>query len=218
MMPRVALVDPDLTADLPAPLTATTGMDALTQLIEAYVSIRATPMTDALATAGIPMAAAALPRAVRDGADRQARSDMALASLWSGMALANAGLGAVHGFAAPIGGRFPAPHGAVCAALLPHVVEANTRALEERGERGATTRFDHVARWLTGHPGARWPEAVEWLRAQVAELAIPRLSRYGLTSADVPTLVDQASRASSMKANPIVLTPDELRWILTSAM
>src|SRR5262245_26642329 len=132
MLPRVALVDPDLTVPLPSSLTAATGLDALAQLVEPYVSSRANPMTDAICVEGIRLASEALPAAVRDGGDRRARASMALASLWSGMALANAALGAVHGFAGPVGGRFGAPHGAVCAALLPHVMAANIRALDAR--------------------------------------------------------------------------------------
>src|SRR5215471_8737394 len=111
MLPRLAVVDPELTWSLPRAVSAATGLDALTQLIEPYCSVRANPMTDALCVEGIRCAARALPRVCANGADREARSEMAWASLLGGMALANAGLGAVHGFAAPIGGMFPAPHG-----------------------------------------------------------------------------------------------------------
>jgi alcohol dehydrogenase class IV len=219
LLPRAAIVDPDLTVTLPPAMTATTGLDALAQLIEPYVSRRANPMTDALCLQGIRLAATALPAAIADGGDRQARASMALASLWSGMALANAGLGAVHGFAGPIGGRFPAPHGAICAALLPHVMDANVRALESRAhESPVRARFVHVARWLTGHPAAGAADGVEWIRERVARFGIPPLASYGISAADVPELVAQASRASSMKANPIVLTPDELSAILLEAL
>ena len=119
MLPRVALVDPELTYSLPSAATASTGLDALTQLIEPYVSARANPLADALCVEGIGRAAGALGRVYRDGMDRQARRDMALASLFGGLALANAGLGVVHGFAAPLGGQWNVPHGALCAALLP---------------------------------------------------------------------------------------------------
>src|SRR5215213_8761925 len=133
MLPRVALVDPELTFDLPPALTASTGMDALTQLIEPFVSKRSNPMTDALCREGLSRVARSLRRAVENGRDTNARHDMALGSLFGGLALANAGLGAVHGFAGPIGGMFSAPHGAVCAALLPFVMAANLKAL--RGQR-----------------------------------------------------------------------------------
>ncbi|MEP0843728.1 MAG: iron-containing alcohol dehydrogenase, partial [Phycisphaerae bacterium] len=134
MLPKLAVVDPDLTDGLPPSLTAFTGLDALTQLIEPFVSVKATPLTDALCREGIERAARALPRVYRDGGDAAAREEMCLASLLGGLALANAGLGAVHGLAGPIGGMFPAPHGAVCAALLPHATAINIRALRERGE------------------------------------------------------------------------------------
>jgi alcohol dehydrogenase class IV len=132
LLPRVALVDPELTLNLPPGLTASTGMDALTQLIEPYVSVRANAMTDAVCVEGMRRAARSLRRAFEQGNEAAAREDMALASLFGGLALANAGLGAVHGFAAPVGGMFPAPHGAVCAALLPGVMAANVRALRLR--------------------------------------------------------------------------------------
>ena len=219
LVPRVAIVDPDLTVSLPPNITATTGLDALTQLIEPYVSARANPMTDAICAEGIRAAATALPAAVADGRDRDARTSMALASLWSGMALANAGLGAVHGFAGPIGGRFPAQHGVICAALLPHVMHANLRALETRAPASpALDRFVHVARWLTGRPAAGAADGVEWIRDQVVRFEIPPLGEYGISAGDVPGLVEQASRASSMKANPIALTTDELSAILVEAL
>jgi alcohol dehydrogenase class IV len=136
MLPRLALVDPELTYSLPPAVTAGTGLDALTQLIEPFVSHRANPVTDAVCREGIARAARSLRRAYENGADAQAREDMALASLFGGLALANAGLGAVHGFAAPICGMFPAPHGATCAALLPHVIAANVHALRARQADG----------------------------------------------------------------------------------
>ena len=132
MLPRVALVDPELTYGLPPAVTAATGLDALTQLIEPYVSARANPLVDAICVEGIRRVAGALRRAYHDGADREARRDMALASLFGGLALANAGLGVVHGFAAPLGGSWKAPHGALCAALLPHGMAANVAALRAR--------------------------------------------------------------------------------------
>jgi alcohol dehydrogenase class IV len=125
MLPKVAIVDPELTYDLPPEITASTGLDALTQLIEPYVCVRANPMTDALCVEGIRRVARSLRQAWANGHDAKVREDMSVASLFGGLALANAGLGAVHGFAAPIGGMFAAPHGAVCAALLPHVMKSN---------------------------------------------------------------------------------------------
>jgi alcohol dehydrogenase class IV len=160
-----------------------------------------------------------LPVACRDGHDLAARTDLALASLWSGLALANAGLGAVHGFAAPIGGLFPAPHGAICAALLAPVMAANIRALRSRApQSSALVRYAEVARWLTGRNDASHEHGVEWVRSLVATLGIPRLSAYGLVAAHVAEIVTRAQQASSMKANPIALTIDELMTVLAEAI
>ena len=218
LLARIALVDPELTLDLPPSLTASTGFDALTQLLEAYVCSRTNPMTDALCAAGLPRVAGALPRAFRDGHDLAARTDMALASLWSGIALANAGLGAVHGFAGAIGGRFSAPHGAVCAALLAPVMAANLRALRARApQHPSLARYADVARWLTGRAEATADDGVVWVAAQHAAMALPKLAALGVAAADFPEVVAQAQQASSMKANPVVLTADELAAVLAAA-
>jgi len=219
MLPRLALVDPGLTLELPPALTAASGLDALTQLIEPYVSCRANPFTDALCIEGIRRAARSLPRAFHDDRNAAAREDMALASLFSGLALANAGLGAVHGFAAPIGGMWAAPHGAVCAALLPHVMAANLAAARARQPGGETAyRYEEVARLLTNRPTATADDGVVWTRSLVAELRIPGLGTYGLKPADVSDVAAKAALASSMKANPLPLTGDELTGILTAAL
>ena len=163
MLPRLAIVDPELTLGAPRALTASTGLDALTQLIEPYVSPRANAMTDVFCAEGIRRAAAALPRAWENGGDREARRDMAWASLLGGLALANAGLGAVHGFAAPIGGRFPAPHGAACAAVLPHAMEINVEAPRRRApDSPALRRYAEIGRLATGKPQAEAEDAVRW--------------------------------------------------------
>jgi alcohol dehydrogenase class IV len=219
MLPRVAVVDPELTYDLPPAVTASTGLDALTQLIEPYVCSRANPMTDALCVEGIRRAARSLRVAFADGRNAAARTDMAVASLFGGLALANAGLGAAHGFAGPIGGQFPAPHGAVCAALLPQVMEANLRALRQRQPAAETLRrYEEVARLLTGSATTTAEPGVEWVRKLVADLGIPSLGHYGLKPEHMAELVEKASQASSMKANPIVLTRDELAGILQRAL
>jgi len=218
MLPRVALVDPELTYELPPPLTATTGMDALTQLIEPFLCNRANPLTDAVCVEGLRRVARSLRRACERGTDVEAREDMALASLFGGLALANAGLGAVHGLAGPIGGRFPAPHGAVCAALLPHVLEINARALRERQPQApALRRIGEVARLLTQQPQATAADGAAWLRDLSHALAIPGLRAYGVGESDFAELVASAAQASSMKANPLPLTPGELREILERA-
>jgi alcohol dehydrogenase class IV len=217
MLPRLAVVDPELTLGLPRAITASTGLDALTQLIEPYVSVKANPMTDALCVDGIRQAAWALPRAWSDGTDREARTAMAWASLLGGMALANAGLGAVHGFAAPVGGMFPAPHGAVCAAILPHAIKVNVRAVRSRAPE-KLARFDEVACLLTGRSGATAAEGVEWIAQLVRRLEIPPLRHYGISSADIPALVEKASKASSMKGNAIELTTEELTEAISAAV
>ena len=219
LLPRLALVDPELTVGLPPGVTAATGLDALTQLIEPYVSLRANPMTDALCVEGIRRSARSLRRAAEQGGDLAARQDLSVAALFSGLALANAGLGAVHGFAAPVGGMFPAPHGAVCAALLPYVMTANVRALRERSPHSpALPRFEAVARLLTGRPQATADDGAAWVRQLCADLQIPPLKTYGITPRDVPVLVGKSAKASSMKANPIALTAEELGAILVEAL
>jgi alcohol dehydrogenase class IV len=219
LLPSAAVVDPELTYDLPPALTASTGLDALTQLIEPYVSRRANPLTDGYCREGLQRVARSLRQAVFSGRNPSAREDMALASLFGGLALANAGLGAVHGFAGPIGGRFPAPHGAVCAALLPHVMAANLRALREREPRSdALGRYEHVAAVLTGNPHATADAGVAWVQELVAGLPIAKLGAYGIREEHVPDLVAKAANASSMKANPVELTPGELAQTLRLAL
>jgi len=219
MLPRIAVIDPELTYDLPPALTATTGLDALTQLIEPYVCLRANPMTDSFCNEGMWRAARSLREAVFNGQDKAAREDMAVASLFGGLALANAGLGAVHGFAGPVGGMFPAPHGAVCAALLPHVMATNLRALRGRDPKSyALSRYYRIAQLLTGNPNVTADAGVEWVQKLVADLPVPKLGAYGIREEHVADIVAKAAQASSMKANPIVLTPEELAATLRLAL
>ena len=219
MLPRVALVDPELTYGLPPAITAATGLDALTQLIEPYVSVRANPMVDAICLDGIRRIAGALRRAYHDGTDAEARCDMALGSLFGGLALANAGLGVVHGFAAPLGGSWKAPHGALCAAVLPHGMAANITALKARApQHPALDRYATVARLLTGRSDAIAEDGIEWVRTLCAELNVPKLRAYGVNESDLPGVVQKAAQASSMRANPLPLTSDELLAVLTAAL
>jgi alcohol dehydrogenase class IV len=219
MRARVAIVDPALTLDLPPEVTASTGMDALTQCIEALVSCKATPLTDAFSLEGIQRAARSLAGAFRDGNNLAVRTDMAMASLCSGIALANAGLGAVHGFAGPIGGMFPAPHGAVCASLLPAVMEANLTALRARDfENPRLPRFQEIARLLTGRIDATPEDGIEWVSQLKESFGIPRLSAWNIYEADIPDIVTKAAAASSMKGNPLQLDKAELRTILMTAL
>ena len=218
MLARVALVDPELTYALPPAITAYTGLDALTQLIEPYVSGRANPLVDGICVEGLPRIARSLRRAFHDGADRDARRDMSLASLFGGLALANAGLGVVHGFAAPLGGSFHAPHGALCAALLPHGMAANVAALRARAPgHAALERYTAVARLLTGRSDATTADGIAWVGALCAELNIPSLRNWGIAESDLPGIAEKATHASSMKANPLPLTREELLAVLASA-
>jgi alcohol dehydrogenase class IV len=219
MLPRLALVDPELTYGLPPAVTASTGLDALTQVTEPYVSVRANPLADAICREGMARVARSLRRAYEHGDDPAAREDMALASLFGGLALANAGLGAVHGFAGPLGGMFHGPHGAICASLLPHAMAVNVRALRARDPEGeALRRYGEMARILTGHPGAAAEDGIAWVKELCAALSVPSLASFGVTEADFPTLVEKGAVASSMQANPIKLTSDELREILALAL
>jgi alcohol dehydrogenase class IV len=219
MLPAIALIDPELTRTLPASVTASTGLDALTQCLEPVVSPHATPLTDAVAREGLRRAAGALRRAWHDGNDMDARTDMSIASLCGGLALANAKLGAVHGFAAPLGGMFPVPHGTACARLLPPVVAVNVRALRERDrDSPALARYDEVARILTGSATARAQDAATWLADLVRDLEVPPLSAYGVRPSDVPDVAAKAKRASSMQGNPIALTDDELAEALENGV
>jgi alcohol dehydrogenase class IV len=219
MLPRVAVVDPELTYGMPPQATAFTGLDALTQLIEPYVSIRANPLVDAICVDGIRRASGALRRACHNGADRDARHDMALASLFGGLALANAGLGVVHGFAAPLGGLWKAPHGALCAALLPHGMAANVAGLRARSPKHpALERYSDIARLLTGRSDASIEDGIDWVRALSTELSIPALRAWGVTEADLPGVVGMAAKASSMQANPLPLTEEELTALVGAAL
>jgi alcohol dehydrogenase class IV len=219
MLPRAAVVDPALTYDLPPDITARTGMDALTQVLEPFVSNKANPITDAFCREGLRCASRSLRAAYENGSDAAAREDMALASLLGGLALANAKLGAVHGFAGPIGGMFDAPHGAICAALLPPTMRANIQALRERDPHGeALRRYDEIARILTGDPHVRADEGANWVDDLRAALSIPPLHTYGITSSDLPQIVEKSAVASSMQGNPIKLTDGEMHSILEAAL
>jgi alcohol dehydrogenase class IV len=218
LLPRIALVDPELTHSLPAQVTIATGLDALTQLIEPLVSSRANPATDGLCREGISRVARSLPAVVQNGKDSTAREEMALASLFGGLALANAGLGAVHGFAGPIGGMFNAPHGLICGILLPFVVDANIHALRLRAPDSlALGRYDEIGRLLTGSPDAVATDGLAWLTDVSTTLKVPTLSSLGIPKEAIPEIASKAAKASSMKANPIELTPPELEAILEAA-
>ena len=219
MLPRIAVVDPQLTYSLPPSITASTGLDALTQLIEPFVCNSPTPVTDAICRDGIVRVARSLQKACENGQDANAREDMSLASLFGGLALANARLGAVHGMANPIGGFSHAPHGAVCARLLPLVIENNILALRTRlPDSPAIARYTEVARLLTGDESASADAAADWVRNLCNSLDIRPLKEYGLNPDDLPAVVEQSQKANSMKGNPVNLTDAELLSILETAL
>ncbi len=215
ILPRVALVDPRLTLSVPKAVTAATGFDALTQVIEPFVSNRANPMTDALARAGIRLAAKSLRRAYNQGSDISARSDMALVSLWGGMCLANARLGAVHGLAGPMGGMLHIPHGALCAALLGPVMRVNVTALRRQAGGGETLeRYVEIARLVTGNGSASAEEGIAWIEQLAVELEVSCLGPPAVTVEQRDELAERALRASSMQGNPVRLSLADIRTIL----
>jgi alcohol dehydrogenase class IV len=219
MLPSLAIVDPELTYSLPPAATAATGMDALTQLIEPFVCNRTNAITDAVCRDGIRRAALWLKEAFIDGNNPEARENMALASLFGGLALANAGLGAVHGLAAPLGGMFPIPHGVVSACLLPFVMDTNLKALSARTpDSPALARYKELAILLTGKSFAVAHDGIAWVRDLCADLSAPRLSSFGITAADLPAIAAQAKKSSGMRGNPVELNLQEIIDILRDAL
>lgn len=219
MLPHVALIDPELTLDMPPEVTAGSGLDALTQLLEAFVTPLANPMTDGLCREGLRFAGRSLRRACESGNDLRAHEEMSLASCFSGIALANAKLGAVHGFAGPLGGRYPAPHGMLCARLAPPVMRVNLEALRSRiPESPALERYAEASRILSGNPSATPENGMAWLEDLTHALNVPGLSRFGVKPEEIPALAEQSAKSSSMKGNPVVLSSEELRNILLEAL
>ncbi|MFL6451663.1 MAG: iron-containing alcohol dehydrogenase [Bryobacteraceae bacterium] len=211
LLAKLAIIDPEFTTDLSREITAYTGLDALTQLIEPYTSCRANVLTDGFCLDGMLRASPAVRTVYHDAQNKPARQSMSYASLLGGLALSNAGLGAVHGFAAPLGGMLKAHHGALCAAVLPHALGVNIRAARRRlADSELLARYQKIARTLTGKDNAEADDAVSWVNDLCQELGIQPLRHHGLTKEQIPALVDQASRASSMKANGIPLLRDEL--------
>jgi alcohol dehydrogenase class IV len=223
LVPRYAVVDPSLLASCPPELIAANGMDALTQLLESYVSSRANPFTDALALSGLEAVVNGLlgwyeqtPRVAKGC------SDMAYAALVSGMTLAQVGLGSVHGLAAPLGAFFPIPHGVVCGTLVAAATEMNIRALRERApESGVLEKYAHLGRLLSGRTrldtGAAGEILVQTLAGWTERLRLPRLGAYGVCETDVARIVSNC-RGSSMKTNPIVLTDAEVAEVLAARL
>jgi alcohol dehydrogenase class IV len=219
MIPRVALVDPELTLSCPPTVTAASGLDALTQCLEPFVSVRATPLTDGLAREGLRRAATGLRAAHADGGDLAARTDMAMCALLGGMALANAKLGAVHGLAGVIGGTADVPHGMACAALLAPVIEANLRTLRSVAPGSPVlNRYAEAAQLLTGKPGASVEDGLAWIGETVSLLGVPGLAAFGLGSGQADEIAAKAATSSSMQGNPVPLSHDELKAVVLQAM
>lgn len=219
MLADIALLDPMLTCSMPPSVTASAGMDALTQALEPYVSCLANPLADAFCIQGLRRIGRSLRRVYAAPDDAAAREDMAFASLMGGLALANAKLGAVHGFAGVLGGMYAAPHGAVCAALLPHVIQANINALRQRQPNHLTLeRFDDIARFILGDPSANASAVLDWIDETSRLFDIPKLGSYGVQAADFDVIVEKSSQSSSMKGNPIQLSAAELKAILQAAL
>ena len=215
LLPEISLVDPEITYSVPPETTALTGMDAFTQVIEPFVSNQSNAMVDMFCRDAIPRAANNLYRAYIDGSDKEARMNMAWVSLMGGLSLANAKLGAVHGFAGPIGGMFHAPHGAVCAALLAAVMRINVEEIQKRGDHQAVQdRYEQIARWITGDLDATINDGTAWIDQLCQKLNIPKLSKMGISAKDFPSIVDKAENSSSMKGNPVKLGREELIRIL----
>jgi alcohol dehydrogenase class IV len=219
MLPTIAVVDPELTYSMPQSITASTGLDALTQLMEAYVCNKANPLTDGICREGLKRAGRSLRQAYDDGNNQTAREDMALASLFGGLALANAKLGAVHGFAGPLGGMISAPHGVICARLLPFVMQANVQALQERANDSlALARYEEVAQLLTDDVTAKANEGIEFVQELCEALKVPSLTEFGLKEKDFQKAVEKSQKSSSMKGNPVILTENELLEILKKSI
>jgi alcohol dehydrogenase class IV len=176
-------------------------------------------MTDAICREGMTRAARSLRRTYEQPDDLDARADMAVTALFSGMALANAALGAVHGFAGPLGGMYPIPHGTICARLLPIIMETNIAALRTRDAHNpALARYDEVARIVTGRAEAQADDGVAWAYVLRDALGIPGLGSFGVAQAAFADIAQKAMRASSMKGNPLALTEAELISVLEQAV
>lgn len=219
LVPKIALIDPELMTTIPKEITASTGLDALTQLIEAYTSNKSQPITDELARIGIKRAAESLILAYENGDDISAREDMAFAALLSGICLANAGLGAIHGFAGPIGGMYGIPHGIICGTLLKPVIEENIRLmLSQVPFHRSLTKYSEINHLLGGIQPDGIKDAanqlIEKLNKLSKKLNIPKLSKYNLKEDSFESIILKAKKSSSMKYNPIELSDESLLSIL----
>jgi len=215
MIPKVALIDPDLTATVPIPVRAASGLDAVTQVLEAFVSRKRNVLVDGLCRQALRLAGRSFLRTCGEPDDPEDRESMCFVSLVGGMALTNAGLGAVHGLAGPLGGMLQAPHGALCARLVGPVTAANIRELAVTGDpEGLLPRFDEMGALLYGEPDTNRHDLVHWLEDAATTTGIPPLDRWGFARGMIPETILKAGAASSMKGNPVQLAPAVLREIL----
>lgn len=222
LVPKHIILDPELTLSCPASVTAACGMDAFTQLLESYVSKNASPMTDALAISGIKRAARSLPIAVEQGDNLAARSDMLYSSSTSGLTLANAGLGSVHGLASPIGAYFPMPHGEVCGSLLFEATRLNIEIIQSREpDNIGLLKYAEVGRVIANDHRLDDRAARDYLlnilQAWTSRFNMPLLSDYGISAADTPKLITNVS-PGSMKTNPVVLSYDEIGALINTRL
>jgi alcohol dehydrogenase class IV len=214
-VPDVAILDPELTLNCPPDITAASGMDCFTQLVEAYVSDKATSLTDAMAFDAIGKLKSALPRAWRLGLDIESRSDMSYAALVSGICLANAGLGAVHGFASSIGGLFNVPHGTVCGTLMAPANDMNVKRLrEQNNESPALTKYAALGQ-LFSDETQKSPEFyidhfIHVLYEWTEMMNINRLGKYGIMNQDIDKIIP----LTDLKNNPVKLSSEDLKEIL----
>jgi alcohol dehydrogenase class IV len=215
MIPSMAIIDPELTLNLPIQITAMTGMDAFSQVIEPYVCNFPNPIVDMFCRDAIPRASTNLIKAYQDGSNLEARENMSWVSLLGGLSLSNAKLGAVHGFAGPIGGMFHAHHGAICACLLASVIRINIEALMKNStDNPALRRYHEISAWVTGYANARITECVYYFEDLCKKMKISRLSEMGINRKDFPQIVEKAKNSSSMKGNPVKLSDEDLVRIL----
>ena len=218
MYPDFAVVDPVLTYSMSPSLTASTGMDALTHLLETFVSNRSNPFIDMICREGMRRISASLLNAFKNGNNINAREDMSMAGMLGGIALANSGLGAVHGLAGPMGGMYPISHGEICASLLAAVIEVNITALKRQNNFGILEKFSEIARVFSGNAEAKAEDGIESIKELVKKLNIPSLTTLGLTRDNFPELVANSKNSSSMKGNPVALNDDELYSILEKSL
>jgi len=222
LVARHVILDPELTLSCPPDVTAACGMDAMTQLLESYVSSNASPITDALALSGLDMVRDCLVRAVEQGDDLEARAGMLYASSISGLTLANAGLGSVHGLASPLGAFFPVPHGVICGTLIFEASGLNIEVMQSRQpENPALTKYADAGRLMTKQTDLNDHDArsalIELLGEWTAHLHMPRLSEYGIGQKDVARVV-AGSRGNSMKTNPVELSDEEIAVLIRSRL